>query len=184
MPLASAPRWKTHAEVTLPTPSGKIEARSRLWAESGHDTLPPYTAPGRPAAPDQFRIIPGRAALHTQASTTNNPLLSELAPTNTLWIHKERAQALGIADGDWVEVRTAAGPVGRLRAKVTTGIHPEAAFMLHGFGRETPQETRAFGKGVADEACMISGLGHEDPLGGGLALQEHFITIRKAGETD
>ena len=81
------------------------------------------------AAPDQFRVIPGRAALHTQASTTNNPLLSELAPTNTLWIHTERAQALGIADGDWVEVCTATGPVGRLRAKVTTGIHPEAVFM-------------------------------------------------------
>ena len=184
VPLASAPRWKTLAEATLPTPSGKIEARSRLWAASGHDTLPPYTAPERPAAPDQFRVIPGRAALHTQASTTNNPLLSELAPTNTLWIHTERAQALGIADGDWVEVCTATGPVGRLRAKVTTGIHPEAVFMLHGFGRKTPQETRAFGKGVADEACMVSGLEHEDPLGGGLALQKHFVTIRKAEETN
>ena len=184
VPLAPAPRWKTLAETTLPTPSGKIEACSRLWAASGHDTLPPYTAPERPAAPDQFRVIPGRAALHTQASTTNNPLLSELAPTNTLWIHTERAQALGIADGDWVEVCTATGPVGRLRAKVTTGIHPEAVFMLHGFGRKTPQETRAFGKGVADEACMVSGLEHEDPLGGGLALQKHFVTIRKAEETN
>ena len=104
--------------------------------------------------------------------------------TNTLWIHTERAQALGIADGDWVEVCTATGPVGRLRAKVTTGIHPEAVFMLHGFGRKTPQETRAFGKGVADEACMVSGLEHEDPLGGGLALQKHFVTIRKAEETN
>jgi thiosulfate reductase/polysulfide reductase chain A len=37
---------------------------------------------------------------------------------------------------------------------------------------------------VADEACMISGLEHEDPLGGGLALQKHFVTIRKAEETD
>lgn len=41
-----------------------------------------------------------------------------------------------------------------------------------------------FGKGVADEACMISGLEHEDPLGGGLALQKHFVTIRKAEETN
>ena len=111
-------------------------------------------------------------------------VLSELAPTNRLWIHTERAQALGIADGDWVEVCTATGPVGRLRAKVTTGINPEAVFMLHGFGRKTPQETRAFGKGVADEACMVSGLEHEDPLGGGLALQKHFVTIRKAEETN
>lgn len=184
VPLASTPQWKTLAEITLPTPSGKIEARSRLWAESGHDTLPPYTAPERPTGADRFRVIPGRMALHTQASTTNNPLLSELAPTNTLWIHTERARALGITDGDWVEVSTPAGPVGRLRAKATTGIHPEAVFMLHGFGRKTPQETRAFGKGVADETCMVHGLDREDPLGGGLALQEHFVTIRKIEETD
>lgn len=184
VPLVSTPHWKTLAETPLPTPSGKIEARSRLWAESGHDTLPPYAAPERPAAPDLFRVIPGRTAVHTQASTTNNPLLSELTPTNTLWIHTERAQSLGITDGDWVEVRAASGPVGRLRAKVTTGIHPEAVFMLHGFGRKTPQETRAFEKGVADEACMVHGLDREDPLGGGLALQEHFVTIRKIEETD
>ncbi len=183
IPLTSAPQWKTLAEVTLPTPSGKIETRSRLWAESEHDTLPPYVAPERPAAPDLFRVIPGRTALHTQASTTNNPLLSELAPTNLLWLHKDRADALGIADGGWVEVGTPSGPVGRLRAKVTTGIHPEAVFMLHGFGRKTPQETRAFGKGVADEECMVHGLGREDALGGGLALQEHFVTLRKIEET-
>lgn len=84
VPLAFIPRWKTLAETTLSTPSGKIEARSRLWVASGHDTLLPYTAPERPAAPDQFRVIPGRAALHTQVSATNNPLLSELVPTNTL----------------------------------------------------------------------------------------------------
>lgn len=133
---------------------------------------------------DQFRVIPGRAALHTQASTTNNPLLSELAPTNTLWIHTERAQALALPMATGLKCVTATGPVGRLRAKVTSGIHPEAVFMLHGFGRKTPQETRAFGKGVADEACMVSGLEHEDPLGGGLALQKHFVTIRKAEETN
>ena len=179
MPLVSSPQWKTLADVNLPTPSGKIEVRSRVWAASGHDALPPYIAPERPTGPDAFRLIPGRMALHTQSSTTNNPLLAELAPTNRLWLHADRAKKLGIADGDWVDVLTPSGSVGRLRAKVTTGIHPEAAFMLHGFGHELPQETRAFGKGVADEACMVGGLAREDPLGGGLALQEHFVTVRR-----
>ncbi|WP_300747127.1 molybdopterin dinucleotide binding domain-containing protein, partial [uncultured Bilophila sp.] len=86
----------------------------------------------------------------------------------------------GITDGDTVEVSTPAGPVGRLSAKVTSGIHPEAVFMLHGFGHTLPQESRACGKGLADETCMIGGLDKEDPLGGGLTLQEHFVRIRKA----
>lgn len=182
VPLVSGPQWKTLADVKLPTPSGKIEVRSRVWSASGHDALPPYVAPERPTKPDVFRLIPGRMALHTQSSTTNNPLLAELAPTNSLWLHADRAGALGIVDGDWVDVLTPSGSVGRLRAKVTTGIHPEAVFMLHGFGHQLPQETRAFGKGVADEACMVGGLDREDPLGGGLALQEHFVTVRKAGD--
>ncbi len=181
--LATKPQWKTLVDVVLPTPSGKIEAQSRVWAAAGQDSLPPYVAPERPQA-DAFRLIPGRMALHTQASTINNPLLSELAPTNLLWLHTERAKALGITDGDWVEVLTPNGPAGRLQARTTTGIHPEAAFMLHGFGRTTPQESRACGKGVADETCMIGGLEREDPLGGGLALQEHFITIRKVEEPE
>ena len=181
VPLTDAPQWKTPANVALPTPSGKIEVRSRVWAASGHDALPPYAAPERPAGPDTFRLVPGRMAVHTQSSTANNPLLSELVPTNRLWIHADRAAALGIADGDWVEV-TPSGAAGRLQAKVTTGIHPEAVFMLHGFGHELPQETRAFNRGVADESCMVGGLDREDPLGGGLALQEHFVTVRKAAQ--
>lgn len=178
VPLTDGPRWKTLTETALPTPSGKMEARSRVWAQAGRDSLPPYVAPTRPDA-DAFRLIPGRIALHTQSSTTNNPLLSELTPTNTLWMHTDRARALGIADGDPVEVLTPSGAAGRLRAKVTTGIHPEAAFMLHGFGHTLPQESRACGKGIADETCMVGGLDREDPLGGGLALQEHFVKVRK-----
>lgn len=180
VPLVDAPRWKTLDETRLPTPSGKIEARSRLWSETGQDSLPPYAPPARPQGADAFRLIPGRMATHTQSSTTNNPLLSELTPTNVVWMEKGRAEALGIADGDTVEVSTPAGPAGLLRAKVTAGIHPEAAFMLHGFGHTLPQESRACGKGIADETCMIGGLDKEDPLGGGLTLQEHFVKIRKA----
>lgn len=180
--LRDKPHWKHLTDVTLPTPSGKIEVRCRAWEEAGHDSLPAFELPPRPQAPDTFRLIPGRMALHTQASTINNPLLSDLLPENSLWLHTGRAAALGIANGDTVEVRTAAGSAGCIKVRTTTAIHPEAAFMLHGFGRSTPQESRACGKGLADEACMIGGLDREDPLGGGLALQEHFISVRRIGE--
>ena len=51
--------------------------------------------------------------------------------------------------------------------------------MVHGFGHTLPVETRAFGKGVADNALMPNGLGNWDPAGGAIALQEHFVSVRK-----
>jgi thiosulfate reductase/polysulfide reductase chain A len=52
--------------------------------------------------------------------------------------------------------------------------------MIHGFGHKLPVESRAFGKGVADHELMTGGLDKWDPAGGAVAMQEHFVTIRKA----
>jgi thiosulfate reductase/polysulfide reductase chain A len=71
------------------------------------------------------------------------------------------------------------GHKGRIKAKVTEFVHPEAVFMIHGFGHTLPVESRAAGKGVADQCLMPGGLDHWDPAGGGLALQEHFVTVLK-----
>ena len=87
---------------------------------------------------------------------------------------------MGIQDGDLVEVGSN-GHQGRIKAKVTEFIHPEAVFMVHGFGHTLPVESRAFGKGVADNALMPSGLGIWDTAGGAIALQEHFVSVRKVG---
>ena len=99
-------------------------------------------------------------------------------PENVLWINQEAAAKLGIQDGDQVEVGSN-GHKGRIKAKVTEFIHPEAVFMVHGFGHTLPVESRAFGKGVADNVFMPKGLDKWDPAGGALALQEHFVSVRK-----
>ena len=39
-----------------------------------------------------------------------------------------------------------------MQAKLTDLIHPEAVFMLHGFGHRLPVESRAFGKGLAERS--------------------------------
>ena len=100
-------------------------------------------------------------------------------PENVLWINDQEAAKLGIKDGDYVEV-SSNGHAGRLKAKVTPLIHPEAVFMVHGFGHTLPMESRAQGKGVADNALMPGGLENWDPAGGGMALQEHFVQVKKA----
>jgi thiosulfate reductase/polysulfide reductase chain A len=66
-----------------------------------------------------------------------------------------------------------------MRAKLTDLIHPEAVFMLHGFGHRLPVESRAFGKGVADHELMCGGLDKWDKGGGAIALQEHYVSVAR-----
>jgi thiosulfate reductase/polysulfide reductase chain A len=105
-------------------------------------------------------------------------MLSKEMPENALWLNTKVGETLGIADGEPVEI--AAGKnAGRIKVKLTDLIHPEAVFMVHGFGHTLPMESRAFGKGVSDNALMPGGLDLWDPAGGGVAMQEHFVTVRK-----
>ncbi|NCC25339.1 MAG: thiosulfate reductase [Deltaproteobacteria bacterium] len=176
--LADKPLYRPMAEIKLPTPSGKIEMLSGKWSKAGHNTLPPYSSPKLPPQ-GMFRIAFGRVGVHTQGHTVNNPLLAELMPENLAWIHTTRAEDLGIADGDLVEVFSSSGTSGRIKAFVTDCIHPEALFMVHGFGHHLPPESRAKGRGAADHELMSGGLECWDRGGGGLSMQEHFVGVRK-----
>ena len=166
-------------ELKFATPSGKLEMVSEKWEKAGYESLAPYKSPARPEGENQFRIAFGRVGTHTQGHTVNNPLLNEQFPENVLWLNSARAKALGIKDGDLVTV-SSGGFSGSLKAFVTEFIHPEAAFMVHGFGHTLPVETRAFGKGVSDNELMRGGLALESAPGGGLAMQEFFVTVAKA----
>lgn len=126
---------------------------------------------------DQFRLTFGRCGVHTQGHTVNNTLLFEQVPENTLWINAEAGAKLGLSDGDMVEI-SGNGKGGRMRARLTDLIHPEAVFMLHGFGHQLPVESRAFGKGVADHELMCGGLDKWDKGGGAMAMQEHYVSVR------
>jgi thiosulfate reductase / polysulfide reductase chain A len=175
--LAEKPVYQPRETLKFKTPTGKIEVISTRWENQGIPSLKVYTPPSQPE-PGTFRLTFGRCALHTQGHTVNNRLLNELMSENVLWINDRAAAALGIQDGDEVEVKSN-GHAGQIKAKVTPFIHPESVFMLHGFGHTLPVETRARGKGVADNALMPGGLEVWDQAGGGLALQEHFVHVRK-----
>jgi thiosulfate reductase/polysulfide reductase chain A len=175
--LADKPTYKP---VSFKTASGKVEVFSPKLTKDGLESLKPYTAPKRPPE-GAFRITFGRCGLHTQGHTVNNPLLFELMPENVLWINKTRAKALGIEHMDMVEVAPLAGGgrPGQLRAYVTEFLHPECVFTIHGFGHTLPVESRAKGRGAADNDLMPGGLENWDPAGGAVAMQEHFVSVRR-----
>jgi len=98
---------------------------------------------------------------------------------NVLWIHTDEAKKLGISDGEVVNV-TQNDYAETIKAKVTDMIHPEAVFVIHGFGHRLEVESIAFGKGLADNKFMAGGMDIWDKAGGGIAFQEHFVTVSKA----
>ena len=175
--LADAAKYRKPNELKIPTPSGKIEIISEKLENQGLASLKPYEPSKRPPE-GQFRLTFGRCALHTQGHTANNPMLSEQMPENVLWINDKAAAALKIADGERVTV-SRNGYSETIAAKVTPFIHPEAVFVVHGFGHRLPVESRAFGKGLADNRFMQGGLDVWDPAGGGIAMQEHFVKVSK-----
>jgi thiosulfate reductase / polysulfide reductase chain A len=157
------------------TPSGKIEFVSSLLEKAGFPSLPPYT-PVAPPAEGSFRLMVGRCAVHTHCSTQNNSLLNELVPENQLWINTKAAAKLGIKDGQYVQV--VSNPLktnGKIRVKVTDFVHPEAVFMLHGFGKTVPAQTRCYQKGASD-ALLQENI--SDQIGGSPALDETLVQVQ------
>ncbi|MCL6622326.1 MAG: molybdopterin-dependent oxidoreductase [Syntrophobacterales bacterium] len=167
--------WDRKDGLKFKTESGKIELVSPLLEKAGFPSFPPYVPPARPPE-GRYRLLVGRCAAHTHCSTQNNLYLNELVPENELWIHPQEAARLGVQDGAYVEVESAVGR-GRLKAKVTEFIHPEAVFMLHGFGKTVPAQTRAYQKGASD-AVLQENL--SDMVGGSPAYEDTFITVRPA----
>ncbi|GBC60771.1 thiosulfate reductase [Desulfonema ishimotonii] len=175
--LTDTPQYRAMEDLTFKTPSGKIEMISEKLEALDIPSLLPYESPEKPEE-GSFRLTFGRCALHTQGHTVNNPMLFEQMPENVLWINSGSAETLGIADGDTVAV-TQNGYTETIRAKVTDFIHPEAVFVIHGFGHRLPPESRARNRGLADNKFMKGGLDIWDKVGGAVAYQEHFVKVRK-----
>ena len=161
--------------IKFKTPSGKIEFVSSLMEDAGFTSFPAYESM---AKPDQgsFRLITGRTALHTHVSTQNNVYLNEIMGENMIWIHRDKAQEMGIQDQAQVTISSSRATAAST-AFVTDCIHPEAVFMLHGFGHEAGRSARSFGRGVSDAALQESRM---DKIGGSPALHDTFVTVTPA----
>lgn len=176
--MARKPLYRTIDETSFPTPSGKIEIVSEKLEKQGLSSLNPYK-PREKIPEGSFRVTFGRCPVHTQGHTVNNPVLNELMPANTLWLNKGVGEKMDLVDGEVVEV-CSGSQVGRIKVSLTEFIHPEAVFLVHGFGHRLRVESRAYDKGILDNDFMSGGLDVWDPAGGGLAMQEHLVTVRKA----
>ena len=167
--------WDRADGIKFKTPSRKIEFKSSLLEDAGFESLPAYESMPVPEV-GKFRLVTGRAALHTHVSTQNVEYLNELCGENVVWINSAKAAELGIADKSMVEIASSVHR-GRMKAFVTDMIHPECVFLLHGFGHQATRAERSYNRGVSDAALQEN---IYDKVGGSPAYHDTFVEVKAA----
>lgn len=157
------------------TPSGKIEFYSLQLAEAGFDPVPKFTPPEEPP-PGQFRLLFGRAPVHSFSRTQTNPVLSEMMDENEVWINADVARRYGLESGDHVRLKNQDGVTSNpIRVKATQRIRGDCVYMVHGFGQTSRGILPQYRRGASD-ASLITRYA-VDPLMGGSGMNVNFVAL-------
>ncbi len=169
LPLGDAEVYKWN------TPSGKIELKSGPLEKAGFAALPTWEEPPVPK-PGEYYLLAGKGARQTQFGTQNNRLLYKYDDEPRLWMNTTTAAAKGLADNDLVEVTSPVGQV-RIKLQATQAIRPDCVYLTPGYGHISKGLTLAYGLGAADSDLHVT---YTDPVSGGQALSQTFVTVKKA----
>jgi len=157
------------------TPTGKIELSSATLDKAGFDGVPKWEEPPAPKS-GQFYLLTGKDARQTQFGTQNNQLLHKYDDEPGLWMNAKIASHQGLKDGDMVEVTSDVGQI-HVKLQATQAIRPDCVYMTPGFGHLSKGLTTAYGIGSSSSDLHVT---YTDPISGGQALSQTFVTVKKA----
>ncbi len=167
--------FETGVPIEFPTPSGKIEFYSLQLAKAGFDPVPKYKKPEE-GPPGYFRLLYGRAPVHSFSRTQTNRILMDMYNENEVWINKFIADRLGLKSGDYVKLKNQDGVVSnKIKVKATERIRPDCVYIVHGFGHNSKMLKFAYKKGASDSQLIKRYV--IDPLMGGTGMNVNFVTI-------
>jgi thiosulfate reductase/polysulfide reductase chain A len=169
------PQKPASNEIVFNTPSGKIEVYSETLGKAGFSPWPTWEEPPAPGE-DEFYLLTGKVAQHTQFGTQNNQLLHKYSDEPRLWMNAKTAAEKNLKDGDVVEVTSPVGKV-LIRLLATQAIRPDCVYMTPGFGHLSKGLTTAYGWGASDSDLHVT---YTDPVSGGQALSQTFVKVNKA----
>ena len=158
------------------TNTGKIELFSTEFQDEGFDPMPVFTP--HPEPPQGFyRLIYGRAPMHTFSRTANNPNLTALMHENSCWINPKVADLWGIENNQYIWLKNQDGVVSDfpIKARITERIRWDSIYMVHGFGHKDKKLSLAYGKGAADSYMITNVM--MDPIMGGTGMRGNFVTF-------
>jgi thiosulfate reductase/polysulfide reductase chain A len=157
------------------TPSGKIEIKSSTLEKAGFAAIPTWEEPPAPKS-GEFYLLTGKDARQTQFATHNNLLLKKYDDEPRIWMNAKTASENGLAHDDLVEVTSEVGKI-KVHLEVTQAIRPDCVYMTPGFGHLSMGLTTAYALGASDSDLHVT---YTDPISGGQALSQTFVTVRKA----
>eukprot|EP01029_Cantina_marsupialis_P031187 TRINITY_DN884_c0_g1_i1.p1 TRINITY_DN884_c0_g1~~TRINITY_DN884_c0_g1_i1.p1 ORF type:complete len:746 (+),score=120.47 TRINITY_DN884_c0_g1_i1:6711-8948(+) len=164
-------------DIEFNTNTGKIELYSTALEEEGFDPMPVYTPHPQPEE-GFYRLIYGRAPMHTFSRTANNPNLTDLMDENTCWVNPKVAKEWDLENGQYVYLENQDGVVSEfpIKVRITERIRFDSIYMVHGFGHADKRLKRCFGKGVSDTQLITNVM--IDPIMGGTGMRGNFVTFR------
>jgi thiosulfate reductase/polysulfide reductase chain A len=170
--------------LSFDTESKKIELHSPQLKNLGFHPIPEFTPPDE-GPEGHFRLLMGRAPMHTFGRTTNNRFLSQVYSENEVWINADAARALPgfetapLKTGDRIVLINQDGvrstPV---RARVTQRIRGDCVYMVHGYGHTAKGLRFARGRGASDSELVTRF--KTDPIMGGTGMNVNFVRIEAA----
>ena len=160
------------------TNTGKIELYSTDFADLGFDPLPNYKPHPEPPQ-NYYRLIYGRAPMHTFSRTSNNHFLWDLMKENSVWVNPKVASLWELKNDQKVWLKNQDGAITSfpVKVRITERIRWDSVYMVHGFGHSDKKLSRAYGRGASDEE-MITKIA-KDPIMGGEGMRGNFITFLK-----
>jgi anaerobic selenocysteine-containing dehydrogenase len=187
-------------KMPVPTDSGRIEFFSGLFhglrssgrAEPNFSPLATYIPAvcrtGRkmhePLAEDEFYFTYGKTPTVSHASTNNNnPVLAAINDFKSdiyksVWIHPQRAKALGIGQGDKIRLtNNLSQQTTQGQAHLTRLIRPDTLFIYSSFGVENPALSLIQGEGTATNKLIPYQV---EPVVAGFKSQEFTLRVQKA----
>ncbi|MBF0318251.1 MAG: molybdopterin-dependent oxidoreductase [Nitrospirae bacterium] len=173
--------WQEGFLKPCKTPSGKVEIYSGQLDSWGIDPLPRWQEPmvsPNPSDKNSFRLLHGKQAIHSHAMTANTPYLMQLSAHYNMirmWINRQRAEALGLKDGDTVVVESDIGK-GYVKVRLTGGLHPSAVWMPSGYGIFSKYLKTAYGNGINYNDFLNT---YFDPVVGHVMCNEIIVRVAK-----
>ena len=159
----------------FPTPSGKIEFYSLQLQEAGFDPVPKFKRPEQ-APSGYYRLLFGRAPVHSFSRTQSNRILMDMMEENEVWVNQDVAEKWGLKNAQHVRLKNQDGVVSnKIKVKVTERIRTDCVYMVHGFGHNSKMLKGAFGKGASDAGLVTKYA--TDPLMGGTGMNVNFVTF-------
>lgn len=159
----------------FPTPSGKIEFYSLQLQQAGFDPVPKFKRPEQ-APSGYYRLLFGRAPVHSFSRTQSNRILMDMMDENEVWVNQDVAEKWGLKNAQHVRLKNQDGVVSnKIKVKVTERIRTDCVYMVHGFGHNSKMLKGAFGKGASDAGLVTKYA--TDPLMGGTGMNVNFVTF-------